>query len=269
MPDANTLCHYTTAEAAFAHIIPSERLRLSPYSKMSDPLENRELAFGGGVWRDDEDAEEKYARVVEMITRQRDLTRLLSFTVDATEGYDPGDVPFQYAWTRARLWQQYAENHAGVCLVFDFEKVTPRLYDRLSRLGAAGQGRVVYTSRGFRDTPASTLLLDEFELATLASDVAQFVVDHTRELFFVKALDWASEHEFRFTLMPNVDPDAVLPEYSFVDYGSSLREVVLGEHFPQWQIPAARAMCDRRGIQVSQIQWRMGRPWPMPTRPVG
>lgn len=99
MPDANTLCHYTTAEAAFAHIIPSERLRLSPYSKMSDPLENRELAFGGGVWRDDEDAEEKYAPVVEMITRQRDLTRLLSFTVDATEGYDPGDVPFS---TRGR-----------------------------------------------------------------------------------------------------------------------------------------------------------------------
>jgi hypothetical protein len=124
----------------------------------------------------------------------------------------------------------------------------------------------VYTPRGFRDTPAWTLLLDEFAMDTLASDVTQFVVDHERELFFVKALDWASEHEYRFTLRPTVEPGAVLPEYSFVDYGSSLREVLLGERFPQWQIPAVRAMCDRLGIEVSQIQWRMGRPWPMPTR---
>ena len=113
----------------------------------------------------------------------------------------------------------------------------------------------------------ATLLLDEFGLDTLAEDVARYVMKHERDLFFVKALDWASEHEFRCTLIPSVEPGTDPPEYSFVSYGSALREVVLGERFPKWQIPAARTMCDRRGIEVSQIQWRLGRPWPMPTRP--
>jgi hypothetical protein len=143
---------------------------------------------------------------------------------------------------------------------------TPRLFDALSRQGIVGQGKVVYTPRGFGDTSSSTLMLDQFGQNTLATDVARFLVERERDLFFAKALDWAGEHEFRFTLMPNSQPHAGLPEYSFVSYGSALREVVL-ECFPEWQIPAARAMCDRRGIEVSQTEWQMGRPWPMPTRP--
>jgi hypothetical protein len=126
---------------------------------------------------------------------------------------------------------------------------------------------VEYFPRGFSDTPAATIRTNEFELENLAEQVAFYVVAHERDLFFAKALDWQSEHEYRFTLMPNAPAEGALAEYSCVDYGESLREVILGEHFPAWQIPAARAMCDRRGIEVSQINWRMGRPWPMPTRP--
>jgi hypothetical protein len=54
VPDlANTLCHYTTAEAAFEHIIPWGELLMNPYARMRDPLENRELSFGGVASGDD------------------------------------------------------------------------------------------------------------------------------------------------------------------------------------------------------------------------
>jgi hypothetical protein len=43
---ADTLCHYTTADAAFGHIVPSGELRMSPYARMRDPLENREHPTG-------------------------------------------------------------------------------------------------------------------------------------------------------------------------------------------------------------------------------
>jgi Protein of unknown function (DUF2971) len=266
MPDANTLCHYTTAEAAFVHIIPSAKLRLSRYTKMSDPLENRELPIGAYERGEGADFNEKVARVIDMITLQRDATRLLSLTIDATEGYAERDIPFQYAWARARLWQQYADNHAGVCLVFDREEATAKIYARLAHQGLAGQGEVDYFPRGFSDTPAASIRTDDFDLENLERQVAVFVVDHEHALFFSKALDWKSEHEYRFTLMPNVTGKE-LPEYSYVHYGTSLREVILGERFPQWQIPAARAVCDPRGIPVTQLHWSHGRPWPVPTRP--
>jgi hypothetical protein len=34
--------HYTTRDAAFGHIIPERRLRLSPYRRMRDPLESKD-----------------------------------------------------------------------------------------------------------------------------------------------------------------------------------------------------------------------------------
>jgi hypothetical protein len=267
MPDANTLCHYTMAEAAFSHIIPSEQLRLSPYSKMSDPLENRELPISARERGEGADFKEKVARIIDAITGQRDATRLLSLTVDATEGYTDRHIPFQYAWARARLWQQYADNHAGVCLVFDREDATAKIYARLGDQGIAFKGAVEYFPRGFSDTPSASLQTNEFDLENLYQQVARFLVHHERDLFFSKALDWQSEHEYRFTLIPQRRAGEALAEYSYVDYGTSLREVILGERFPEWQIPAARAVCDPPGIPVSQLKWRLGRPWRVPTRP--
>jgi len=256
-----TLCHYTTAEAAFEHIVPSGELRLSPYSRMRDPLENHDLAFGGAGFRTDI-IDETYSRVMDMIRRTRNEVRLLSFTVDATEGYSERDTPFQRAWARARLWEQYAEKHAGVCLVFDREKASGSLWAAMHRLGTPMRREVRYTPCGFRDTPAATLNLDSFDLDNLAADVARFTVDHEQDLFFAKTLDWQSEHEFRFTLVPNEEPGLGRTGYVFVDYGASLIEVILGEKFPAWQIPAARDICGRNGVKLSQLLWENGRPWP-------
>jgi hypothetical protein len=106
---ADTLCHYTTADAAFGHIVPSGELRMSPYARMRDPLENRELPFGGGASGDETEAHVKLMdRIVTAIRNVRDATRLLSFTVDAREGYTDSDLPFMRAWARARMWEQYA-----------------------------------------------------------------------------------------------------------------------------------------------------------------
>jgi hypothetical protein len=40
--------------------------------------------------------------------------RILSLTMDA-EHYDAGAILYAFGWARARLWEQYASNHAGVC----------------------------------------------------------------------------------------------------------------------------------------------------------
>jgi hypothetical protein len=72
-------------------------------------------------------------------------------------------------------------------------------------MGVVSSGEVVYTARGFRGTSASTLMLDQFSEDRIAADVASFVVRHDHDLFFTKTLDWQSEHEFRVTLMTNVE----------------------------------------------------------------
>jgi hypothetical protein len=43
------LAHYTRAEVALEHILPSGALRMSPYLLMNDPVENKDL--GGSTRR--------------------------------------------------------------------------------------------------------------------------------------------------------------------------------------------------------------------------
>src|SRR3954447_17841096 len=101
------------------------------------------------------------------------------------------------AWARARMWEQYASDHSGVCIAFDRERTTNELLARLSEHGSTGSGEVQYSPRGFSDTEAFALDLDDFredEEDDLSDHVARFVVDHEQELFFSKTLDWQSEH---------------------------------------------------------------------------
>jgi hypothetical protein len=118
MDPVNTPCHYTSAEAALDHIIPAGRLRMSPYARMRDPLENRELTFVGSLPLDHKPEELVLEELTDLmddatlrIRRIRNRMLLLSFTVDATVGYNDGDEPFMRAWARARMWEQYASNH--------------------------------------------------------------------------------------------------------------------------------------------------------------
>jgi hypothetical protein len=255
----DSLCHYTTTEAAFEHILPTRELRISPYRLMADPLENQDLPFRATA--NDHAAEERAREIIDLVKRVRDATRLLSLTVDASEGYAPEDRPFMFGWTRARLWEHRAARHAGVCLVFDREEAIGRLGAEMNQLGMFQMGPVRYSPRGFSSTPASTLVVDEFDGNR---GVARFVVDHEHDIFYSKTLDWASEHEFRFTLMPNEEHDRG-DYYVFVPYGSSLRAVILGEKFLAWQIPAAKNICDLHGdLELMWLQWKVGLPWPMP-----
>lgn len=105
MDPVDTLCHYTSAEAALDHIIPSGNLRMSPYARTRDPLENRELTFAGSLPLDGKPEDPVLEELTDLkdeaalrIRRIRDRMLLLSFTVDASQGYGADDEPFMRAW---------------------------------------------------------------------------------------------------------------------------------------------------------------------------
>jgi hypothetical protein len=260
---AGALCHYTTADAAFEHIIPSGQLRMSPYARMRDPLENRELTFAFGTSGDDTDDGALMDMVTAAVRQLRSRTLLLSFSIDAKQGYTDDDLPFMRGWARARMWEQYASNHAGVCIAFDREPALNHMTAHLKAISSmVDRGRVVYSPRGFRDTAAATVSLDHFR-EDFEENVASFVFSRARDLFRTKALDWQSEHEYRVTILTDQTAD---DGYLHVPFGdaSSVRALMLGERFPDWQLPAARWACERFGVELLRLQWQVGVPRPLP-----
>lgn len=261
MQPGRYFCHYTSWHTASEHILPTGQLRLSPYHLMRDPLEAEPPAVGAGVSLPpgDEEALRRsgvaHLEAQEMLARVRQNSKLLSLGVDspwAAQSSDP-DRRFGMGWARSPMWQHYADNHRGVCLIFDREKLTRSVGAQLQRRHPDSRnGEVRYSKTGLSGEHHVTLFLDG------TSDGGEQGRRHLRryasEYFFVKLIDWEHEHEFRFVEVSEDDG------YGFVEYGDALLGMMLGHGFPPGLEEIAVDLADVTGIEISQILWAFNGP---------
>jgi hypothetical protein len=252
--------HYTTREAAFEYILPDRQLRLSPAHLVQDPLESNPAFLGAefGLSDNPEVDYENQVSAMEAGMRLQQLRRhskVLSLTIDVPD-HDGNAEVFGRGYARARMWQQYAENHQGVCLMFRRELLHAKALDEIQgRTAGAWADGVIYTERGILDNPAATLMPNP---ATTDADVVeQHIRNHLKSIFFTKLLDWETEHEYRF-VEPSMDDG-----YTFVDIGDTLACVILGWKFPEWQAHGAFEMCQSVGATTWLMQWDRARPMPV------
>lgn len=261
---AGTLCHYTVGTVAFEHILPSGTLRMSPYARMRDPLENRELSFCAAPGNLDADvADDKLSSAAFFIELVRSTMSMLCFTADAGDPYGPDDEPFMRAWARPRMWEQYGGAHQGVCLLFERDLLLERISDELQPRGMVVGADVSYVPRGFSGTAAARLDLESFDPYDLPK-LARFVLDSKQDLFFTKSLDWEAEHEFRVMFSPEKKTgEGPRPaDYVLVPFGdaSAVRAVVLGEKYPDSEMPRALTVCEEHGLELLRVRWEAGVP---------
>ncbi len=242
---------------------------MNPYSKMRDPFENQRPMFQSvGGFGGDAEAQERIfwaGAVQRAVGRARDRACLLSLTRGADERIDDAAHKparaFRCPWARPRMWEQYAENHAGACLIFDRVGLLNVLEAELEPLGQYRAGEVRYTVGGFATSRAAHAQFDNFREASLDEDVAQHVSHHFEDFFLLKTDDWASECEYRVVFQSPENRAAVSDREMLVSFGTALRFVVVGERFPEWQLPGARRVADEAGVELRRMSWAMGHPW--------
>lgn len=250
------LAHYTTGEAAFDHILPERRLRLSPYGLMGDPAENKDIQPSISSSRDGSEADRAIEEAYAQLKTVRDAMRVLSLSTDAVE--PTGVLPaFSSCWARPRMWEQYGDAHRGVCLLFD----RLRLEDMIIATWPGEQtyvGTVDYARDG--GIQAGRRMLDaDLVLSDDQPDRAiRAYLDANRDAyFFLKSDDFATEYEYRVVLSRSSD------RYAYVDCSDSLVAVVLGERFPYEQ-PAATKPTSTTDVKLGKMHWRHGRPHVLP-----
>lgn len=161
------------------------------------------------------------------------------------------------------MWEQYAENHAGACLIFEREALLAAVRNNLSKRGSYWEGAVKYTVAGFAASRGGTVDLHNFHEGALEEEVAIHVQEHYEDFYFLKTEDWATEFEYRFVFERATDPKfRWLPPVNYVGYGNALRWVVVGEHFPDWQLPGAEAVAKAAKVQLRRMSWDLNRPFP-------
>lgn len=155
------------------------------------------------------------------------------------------------------MWEQYGDNHRGVCLAFDRRALIEGEFRRaLQEIGGTNIGEVDYTAGGFAADPARVLAdIPDDENASRA--IFEHLETHNAAFWFLKLLDWETEYEFRIVLMPGpvIGEDPV-----FVPFGSCLKAVILGERFEQARIADAAELAERLRVPLVRLEWSGGRP---------
>ena len=256
-PDDQLLCHYTPAETAFDHILPTRTLRMNSYSRMRDPLENKDLhkllRYKDGI----EPEGLTLAEAQDLVGDIRAQMRVLCLTTDAG-GYEDEQIrAFGRAYARARMWEHYADQHRGVCLAFGANCMTQAFFREVQRFGAAYCGPVRYAHGGFAVSPAR--LIDASELADgdPAGLLASHVMRHHEDLWALKLSDWDSEYEYRFVAFM---PAAPLNEPIHVPFANCLRAIILGECFDPQLLGRARELAISMRVGLCRLEWDGGRP---------
>jgi hypothetical protein len=259
------LAHYTDAAAAFEHILPEQRLRMSPYHTMRDPVESQDILPMMSWMGDPPGADRAPWAVLGDIKRARDAMRVLAFSGDAGDGAGLRDPTFDCSWARPRMWEQYGDNHAGACLLFDRSRLEANLRQELGeeRLFI---GDVRYDRQGIAASPGQHVMDERvFDETKRQQAVADHIDRYRDDFFFLKSDDFETEAEYRVVLRTDDEsPVGYTTDdqgYAYVGYGDALVAVVLGLHFPEWQRPGARQLCDGAGVKMLRMWWERGTPF--------
>jgi hypothetical protein len=256
LPPAEYLGHYTAHETAFGRILPQGQLRMSPYSRVNDPLENKPWQIPPTAFYSSSKPLWEWWTFGKGIQEIWQTAKLLALTEEAPAvEYQGAASRYGRCWARARMWDRYAMDHTGVCLVFDAERLRANIVDSLSVQNLAHPyfGSVEYTAEGPFPRLHGLVVPTPPDRPSEPGH-ARFVEQHHRDFFFLKALDWRSEYEYRFVVTAPGD------EYLHVAYGDALVAVVVGEKFPGSEVLNARRACERAGARPLALKWASGGP---------
>lgn len=253
--------HYTRWSTASENIIPSGKLRLSPYAEMRDPLEAQGPMLGAGLSYEpgDEETAAKlgvaHFEAQQELGRLRSCTKVLSLTVDSAwaASVPEYDRRFGMGWARARMWEQYAANHTGLCLIFERKPFEQIVLAQLQNRSPNSRGRAVeYTRTGLAHSFASAIMLTSPEPGR--DQARRHLEQHADQYFFLKLSDWESEHEYRF-----IEPSET-EDYTYVEFGPTLVGFMAGHKFPEELEKEALSLAWQHGIESRQILWAFNGP---------
>lgn len=231
------LYHYTSMKSA-CKILESNMLRLSNLVSMNDPLEfcrPKGLGFNGS----DELYKDAFYDLQISLEERENFVRLLCFCKD--EFCNQSEWQNQKAqtkaanllhkgWARNRMWAQYADNHSGVCLVFnksEFKAEFEKMNCQNENIKIIADRKVSYTNYLHELELGMT---DEINTKVHDGNFRHYYLDDERlEFLFLKCEDYRDELEYRFAL---IDSTLKSPaDEVFVDFGKSLKAIILGQRF--------------------------------------
>jgi len=251
------LYHYTKAETAIEHILPTKKLRFSTYNLTNDPKESKDWFFIPAT-NQNRDLTKYNPEILGNIMnpRLKNSARLICFAKDQKlKGNHIEDLP-KRGFCKPRSWAQYGNNHKGVCLIFNTQIISKIFKEKFSEITWQG-GCVEYKDRlisEIQTEPAFMVNIDCLEEWGEKQYAYSHGLQFSKRLFFEKATDWANEDEYRFVVFE-------IEEELFLEYETALSGIVFGNDCTESHISEVVSLTKGKNVQYQQLKWRNCTPW--------
>jgi len=252
--------HYTRLETAAKYILPSGTVRFSPIAYVNDPREAKTWEMITTVPGPAHMAPADWDRLSRFVSDALKATaKLICLSLDReTIGTcSPVDTVLHRGFGKPSMWHHYADQHRGVCLMFDRTKLAQAFQRQIGHLGLVDR-KVTYSDTGILPNLGSDPYHINLMTATNNNDIRAIASEHFRkwlpQLFFQKLTDWSNETEYRwFVFGENADP-------ILVKFDDALEAIVVGDAVSSEDEEALLVECVRHRAEIARLQWRNGYP---------
>jgi hypothetical protein len=257
------LYHFTRYTTALEYILPSHTIRFSPFLQTNDPRESKDWMFSmtGSLLtpelpNDDEIFGTYMDTQSEFNSYLKRKTKLFCLTRDVSLPFEDCSVR---GYSRARMWAQYADNHKGVCLIFDKKKLHKAIQSNLKNGAQLYDGPVNYGPVYSYPANAFKVKYEDIKNKGLKESARNHLNTYYKELFFEKYHDWKDETEYRWVIF-NSDNEG----YETFYYQDALVCIILGADFPPVYETIIQNYCRKFKVRAARMFWTNGTPSVVP-----
>jgi hypothetical protein len=276
------VCHYTKA-STILKILGTKKLRINQLKFTNDPRESKERN-AAIVWvayqssssdRDQNAGEIKKGHsslsfnptqdvLINSIRREANEIALEEWKVLCVTLHHPQkrvrDIQdevynhsIRHGYSRPRMWAQYAENHKGVCIIFDAIRLNAIIHKTHKSQCRIFQGPVSYNYKSlvFNTIPIKDLHVN-IKKENLIEALRSHYISNYEETFLIKHPDWRDETEYRWVLHS--------PKKSglYVPIENAIKAILIGVDFPKTYEPRLIKFCEELEVSIGRMEWDDG-----------
>jgi hypothetical protein len=269
----DVIYHYTKASTAIDYILFNEQLKFSRRNNSIDPIESRKarrsiVSTGACVdMKKDKQFHDESNRLANLVAALENSFNQICFCKNhkgsefASENYY---TQFQgheeiFGFTKARMWERYADNYSGVCLAFSKKKLLS-LNESEQKLIYRNVDYLKYrelSCRKIGDISANYLTKVGYD------KYKERIEQIAESSFFCKHIDYHGEHEFRIGVYHGEEKcivEEARGDYQFgktmmLNIGGCLEAVFMSSYANQKQKNSLLEFAEKLDVPLIEMVW--------------
>jgi hypothetical protein len=246
--------HYTKSDTAIYYILRNRTLKFGKFRTVNDPRESKIWPFKFYCSSSDSRDLFKSHLFDDVHDYILDNTHLLCFSNSLEETDESKQSAFSElneGWAYHRMWAQYADNHKGVCIMFDKTKLQESLKSDLRDCSILGDSISYINHKNDNELTNDPYMINLEDFVKMGT--SEYMNNHIRqfpkELFLMKHDNWQDEHEFRYIIFGHEN------EY-YLNIQDAITGIILGEEFDNSQLKEILELANELNIDVYRIYTR-------------